>query len=148
MDEREKMAASAGPRLALIAQSFERLTGTPLAASPDAMWDAPRAIVAHGTEEVPRFFYGNRLALGLFAMTAEQFIGLPSHKSAEPALREERAAMLAQLATSDVVDDYSGVRVAADGRRFHIEQATVWNLRDEDGTLHGQAATFADWRWL
>jgi len=148
MDDREKMAASAGARLALIAQSFERLTGNPLAASPEALWDAPRAIVAHGTEEVPLFFYGNRQALELFAMTAGRFIGLPSHKSAESALRGERAAMLAKLAERDVVDDYAGVRIAADGRRFRIEQATVWNLRDESGALHGQAATFADWRWL
>ena len=87
------MSASAGARLAAIAGSFESLSGRPLVAqSPggleEALWGAPHAIVAHGTEPEPLFFYGNRLALGLFAMTAAQFIGLPSHRSAEPAQRD------------------------------------------------------------
>lgn len=145
MDDREKMFASAGARLGLIAESYERLTGSALASSPDDLWDAPRAIVAHGTEHPPLFFYGNRQALTLFRMPIERFIGMPSYRSAEPALREERAAMLARLAERDMVDDYSGVRIAADGSRFRIERATVWNLRDEAGRCHGQAATFADW---
>ena len=53
--------------------------------------------------------------------------------------------MLARLERHDLVDDYSGVRIAADGSRFRIERATVWNLLDENGARHGQAATFADW---
>lgn len=40
------------------------------------------------------------------------------------------------------IDDYAGVRITADGRRFAIAGATVWNLIDGDGTLHGQAACF------
>ena len=59
----------------------------------------PRAVVAHGTEDVPRFFYGNRLALELFAMRAGQFIGLPSHESAEAGLRDENGARHGQAAT-------------------------------------------------
>jgi hypothetical protein len=149
--DRAAMAASAGPRLALIAESFARLTGTPLVeASPlePALWLAPRAIVAHGTEAEPLFFYGNRLALELFGMRAAAFIGLPSHRSAEPGLREERARMLARLEADDLIDDYSGVRISADGRRFQIARAHVWNLVDEDGRRHGQAASFAEWRYL
>ena len=77
------MRASAGARLALIAESFARHFGRPLV-EPAAdglertFWDAPRAIVAHGTEPEPLFFYGNRLALELFAMRADAFIGMPS----------------------------------------------------------------------
>ena len=142
------MEASAGARLAVIAQSYQRLTGEPLATPPGDLWSAPRVILAHGIEDPPLFFYGNRLALDLFAMSVGDFIGMPSHKSAEPALREERAAMLGKLAARDVVDDYSGVRISADGRRFRIGQATIWNLLDEDGTRHGQAATFTEWEWL
>jgi len=148
MDDRLTMQACAGERLELIAQSFARLAGRPLVAPGEDLWDAPRAIVAHGTQDPPRFFYANRLALELFAMPAQQIIGLPSHESAEPALREERAAMLARLASRDLIDDYSGVRIAADGRRFRIERASVWNLVDEHGRHHGQAATFSEWRFL
>jgi len=43
------------------------------------------------------------------------------------------------------IDDYAGVRVAASGRRFRIEQAVVWNLLDDAGQRHGQAATFEHW---
>ena len=151
--DRSAMQASAGERLALIGASFERLAGRPLVKSSpggieQAMWNAPRAIVAHGTEAEPRFFYGNRVALELFAMTAREFIGLPSHRSAEPGLREERARMLAGLERSGIVDGYAGVRIAADGRRFAIAGAQVWNLVDRHGRRHGQAATFAQWQFL
>ena len=147
------MHATAGERLALIAECFERLTGRALVGPSSggiaqAMWDAPRAIVAHGIEGEPRFFYGNRVALELFAMTAAEFIGLPSHRSAEPGQREERARMLAGLERSGIVDGYAGVRIAADGRRFAIAGAQVWNLVDERGRRHGQAASFAEWRFL
>lgn len=37
-------------------------------------------------------------------------------------------------------DNYRGLRVAKSGERFWIEHATVWNLLDADGVLHGQAA--------
>jgi hypothetical protein len=150
--DRAAMRASAGPRLALIAESFARLAGHALVdvATEElerAMWRAPRVIVAHGTEAQPRFFYGNRAALDLFEMRAAEFIGLPSDRSAEPAAREARAKMLAALERDDQIDDYTGVRIAASGRRFEITRAQVWNLVDERGTRHGQAATFADWRY-
>ena len=151
--DRLAIRASAGERLALIAESFARLAGRPLVecASGDveqALWQASRAIVAHDTQSVPRFFYGNRVALDLFAMTAVQFIGLPSHRSAEPASRDERARMLGMLEQRDIVDGYTGVRVTADGRRFEVAGAQVWNLVDRHGRRHGQAATFAEWREL
>ena len=151
--DRWAMAASAGERLALIAASFARLAGRRLAEPysgglEQTLWTAPRAIVAHGIEAEPLFFYGNRIALELFAMRADQFIGLPSHRSAEPALREARARMLAGLDESGIVEGYSGVRIAADGRRFAISGAYVWNLVDENGERHGQAASFAEWRFL
>lgn len=149
--DRVAMRDSAGARLALIAASFARLAGRPLVDAGDleqALWHAPHAIVAHGTEPEPLFFYGNRVALALFAMPAADFIGLPSRRSAEPADRADRERMFARLETGDMIDDYSAVRVSADGRRFAIEHAYVWNLVDERGTRHGQAASFAEWRFL
>lgn len=151
--DRKAVRESAGERLALIAESFAGFFDRPLVeTSPGtlewAMWVAPRAIVAHGTELQPRFFYGNRVALRLFAMRATAFIGLPSHESAEPAEREAREHMLEGLRLRGFVDDYSGVRIAANGRRFRIVATQVWNLDDASGERHGQAATFADWQFL
>lgn len=145
-DDRETMELSAGPRLALLGDSFYRLTGSPLAAGD--LWSAPIAVVAHGTQDPPLFFYGNRMALDLFGMQPAQFIGLPSYRSAEPGHRAERAAMLAKLDAHDVVTGYRGVRVAADGTRFCIEDAVIWNLVDAAGTRHGQAAAFDRWTML
>lgn len=151
--DRNAMRASAGDRLALIAGSFERLAGRPLVEPSakgleQALWDAPRAILAHGTEAEPRFFYGNRVALELFEMGAAAFIGMPSERSAEPSARGARARMFAELARTGIVEGYSGIRVAASGRRFRILDASVWDLRDARGDRHGQAATFADWHFV
>jgi hypothetical protein len=112
------------------------------------LWNAPRAIVAHGTEADPIFFYGNRLALELFEMSFEDFTRLPSRYSAEPLERDARARLLERVARQGYVDDYSGVRIAASGKRFMIEAATVWNLIDEAGNHCGQAAAFSNWRML
>ncbi len=137
-------------RLRLIVASYQRLTGKPLidsvpantAALREAIWNAPRAIVAHGTEDDPVFFYGNRLALQLFEMSFDEFARLPSRFSAEPLLREERAKLLEQVARQGYVDGYRGMRIARSGGRFMIQDGTVWNLVNEQGIRHGQAATF------
>ena len=145
-------AWGAEPRLALIAESFSRLTGRPLlndtAFSQSALWTAPQVVLAHGTQPDPIFFYGNALALELFEVTAAQLLAMPSRLSAETGDRAERARLLDQVSRHGFIDDYAGVRVSATGRRFRIEQATVWNLIDEAGALHGQAAAFARWTRL
>lgn len=145
MDDRTTMDHSAGTRLALLADSFWRLTGRDLAAD---IWSADAAILAHDTSAPPRFFYGNARTLALFRMTPQQFLGLPSHLSAEPAHREERARMFAKLEADDVVFGYAGVRIAADGTRFRISDAVIWNLVDKAGVRHGQAAWFERWEML
>ncbi len=42
-------------------------------------------------------------------------------------------------------NNYSGVRVSSTGKRFLIEDATIWNVLDNAGTYHGQAAMFKTW---
>jgi hypothetical protein len=143
------IAAPCNDRIQLIAGSFQRMLGRPLIdSSPDlggALWEAPRVIVAHGTEDDPVFFYGNRLALQAFEMDFASFTRLPSRFSAEPLAREERARLLARVTRDGYIDDYAGVRISALGKRFRIEQAVVWNLIDGHGKCHGQAATFESW---
>ncbi|MCI5166336.1 MAG: MEKHLA domain-containing protein [Candidatus Electrothrix sp. GM3_4] len=72
----------------------------------------------------------------------------PSRYTAETPDREERAQLLAQVATDGFIDDYAGVRVSKHGRRFRIEQAVVWNFADETGSFCGQAAMFESWTFL
>ena len=139
-------------QLTLIADSFRRLTQRALVATDSALrqalWHADAAILAHGTENDPIFFYGNRRALELFEMSFEDFTQLPSRFSAEPLEREARAQLLARVSRDGYIDDYAGVRISASGRRFMIHGAVVWNLIDEQGALHGQAATFSRWSLL
>ncbi len=66
-------------------------------------------------------------------MTWEKFTSLPSRKSAELPNREERAQILAEVSSKGFIDNYSGVRISHTGKRFRIERATVWNLRDRGG---------------
>ncbi|MEI7429965.1 MAG: MEKHLA domain-containing protein [Betaproteobacteria bacterium] len=137
-------------KLALIADSYQRLTGQPLIdnPTPETIWNAKRIIVAHGTELDPVFFYGNRMALEVFEMDFASFTRLPSRYSAEAPNREERARLLERVSRDGFINDYSGVRISATGKRFRIEQAVVWNLLDGEGVIHGQAATFDRWRVL
>ena len=139
-------------RLCLVVASYLRLTGKELipAAPQDAvafrlaLWESPRAIVAHGTEDDPVFFYGNRRALRLFEMDFDEFACLPSRLSAEPLAREARINMLDKVTRQGYVDGYSGTRITKSGRRFGIADATVWSLLDEHGVYHGQAAVFVE----
>lgn len=133
-------------RIALIAWSFERLLGRSLVTGSDpiaALWHAPFAVVAHGIEVDPLFFFGNASALTAFESDLAQFVGMPSRLSAEAPLREERQALLDRVTAHGFIDDYAGVRISAKGWRFRIGPAVVWNLVDADGGCHGQAATFS-----
>lgn len=134
-------------RIALIADSFRRLLGRPLVAPGEdalaALWEAPAAVVAHGTEADPVFFFGNRAALAAFECDVAAFTAMPSRLSAEAPLREERQLLLDRVTRDGFIDDYAGVRISATGRRFRIAGAVVWNLVDAEGLRAGQAATFA-----
>jgi hypothetical protein len=107
-----------------------------------AIWEAPFAIVAHGTEADPIFFYGNDYALRCFEMTFEAFACLPSRLSAEPLLQDAREQVLRNVMACGYIDGYSGIRITSSGKRFRIADCTLWNLLDERGACHGQAAVF------
>jgi hypothetical protein len=133
-------------RIALIAESHARLLGRDLVAPGAdpvaALWEAPLAVVAHGTEPDPLFFFGNRAALAAFEASPAHFIDMPSRLSAEAPLQGERQALLDRVSAQGFIDDYSGSRITLSGRRFRIAGAAVWNLLDEAGERHGQAAAF------
>ena len=133
-------------QIGLIASSYRQWLGHDLVApSVDpvlALWEAPLAVVAHGTEADPIFFFGNRAALAAFEVTVEQFTAMPSRLSAEAPQREERQALLDRVSAHGFIDDYRGIRISTSGRRFEIAGAVVWNLVDADGVRRGQAAAF------
>ena len=118
--------------------------GTP-AEQAARLWQAAIVVVSHGTEADPVLSYGNAAALALWEMSWEELTQTPSRLTAEPVHRDERARLLARTRDHGFVDDYSGVRVSKNGRRFRIEQAIVWNLTDPAGNHLGQAATFDRW---
>ena len=139
----------------LLLDSFQRATGRPLMTrSGDAveeaerLFAAPFVVVAHGPEADPILNYANRAGLQLWEMPAADFIRTPSRLTAEPALRAAREKLLAETTRKGFVSDYEGVRIGASGRRFLIQNVTIWNVAGADGAAAGQAATFADWRFL
>jgi len=136
-------------RVMLMRESLLRLTGRDMFVGLDigddpaqAVFDAPFALVSHDTSPDPVFVYGNALALRLFEMSWDDFTSLPSRLSAEPVARSERDRLLSRVASENYIDDYSGVRISATGKRFVINEAVVWNLIDDSGIYRGQAAMF------
>lgn len=131
---------------ALLRDSHQRIVGRPLLDDGhDADWlyaDAPFVVLAHNTDPDPRFIYANATAQKLFEYSWEQFIVLPSRLSAEAPIRSERQRLLEAVTRDGFISDYRGMRIARSGRQFLIERATVWQLIDADGKVHGQAATF------
>jgi hypothetical protein len=136
----------------VLLSSFSKLLGRELvsregsaAEQAERLFQAPFVVVSHGTEADPILNYGNAAALALWEMTPEQFRQTPSRLTAEPVHRDERARLLERTRRDGYVDDYSGVRISATGKRFRIERAIVWTLTDAAGNHRGQAATFDSW---
>jgi hypothetical protein len=138
----------------ILLASFERLLHRPLLnlipgqTAFDACQAAPFVIVSHGNEPDPILNYGNPQALQLWEMAWEEFVRTPSRYTAEPINRDERARLLARVTSHGFIDDYQGVRISKNGKRFLIEQAVVCNLHTAEGIYHGQAATFSKWKFL
>jgi hypothetical protein len=139
----------------LLARSFSKWTGrdllpgmfNPLGLS-RYVFESPFVVVSHGTEDDPVLNYGNAAALVLWEMSWEELTRTPSRLTAEAPNREERARLLAAVTARGFIDDYSGIRISKTGRRFHIAQATVWNLISPEGKPCGQAAMFEHWKFL
>jgi len=135
---------------ALLTDSYARLVGAPLVPpGTDADWlyrEAPFVVVAHGTDQDPKFIYANKAAQKCFEYSWEEFMSLPSRLSAEAPDWAQRQALLEEVARNGFLSGYRGLRVAKSGRRFIIEDGVVWELVDREGMRHGQAATFLSWR--
>ena len=137
----------------LMMSSFERLTGrTLLNTSPDtdiaqALFEAEFALVSHGIEADPIFNYGNYKALQLWELSWEEFTSMPSRKSAQELVQEERNQLLSET-TAKGFNNYSGVRISSSGKHFYIEDGIIWNLLDTKNQYCGQAAMFSNYKFL
>ncbi len=129
--------------------SFAAVTGGDLRVVAEAgdgpLYAAPAVVLMHGTEADPVFCYANRSAQALWGYGWDEFVTLPSRRSAEPVAQAERDRLLTQARERGFIDDYQGIRIAKDGRRFHISGVVLWNVV-VDGVSHGQAAVFRRWR--
>lgn len=84
----------------------------------------------------------------IFEYDWDELTALPSRLSAEPMERHERQVFLDKVMHDGFVSEYRGVRVTKSGKRFWIERATVWQLMDANGVVHGQAAMIPEVRPL
>jgi hypothetical protein len=96
--------------------------------------------LAHNTAPDPVFIYGNKAAQRRFEYGWEELTALPSRLSAEAPEQSERRRFLERVARDGFVSGYGGIRIAKSGQRFRIENATVWQIMDAEGTYRGQAA--------
>jgi hypothetical protein len=138
----------------LLTGSYARLLGAPLVPleydeGNPMLWlyeQAPFCVLAHNTDPDPIFIYGNRAAQKCFEFTWEELTSLRSRLSAEEPNREERQRLLELVQRQGFATGYRGLRIAKSGRRFWIENVTVWQLLDRAGALHGQPAVYRQWR--
>ena len=136
--------------VALIVHSYRSLVGEPLVAGQQdlpslARWlyaDAPFCLLAHSAAADPRFLYANRATQRCFEYSWSELVGMPSRLSAPPAQRGERDQFLHDVEQHGFARGYRGLRVAKSGRRFWIEDVTLWNLIDAAGVRRGQAACY------
>ena len=144
---------------ARLLESFQHLTGNDLLAYNGMNRDAslsiieqldtaPFVLLSHGLGDDPIFNFGNKIALELFEISWQDLTKMPSRLSAETINQADREYLLNTVTRQGYIDDYSGVRISAKGKRFMIKQAIVWNIIDAKANYYGQAAVFSQWDFL
>ena len=139
----------------LLLSSFQQFVGRPLIAdglpaveAAEALFRARFVVVSHNAAPDPVLTYGNEAALKLWETDWDTLVGMPSRLTAEPIHQEERARLLQATEQQGYIDNYTGIRISATGRRFRITGALIWTLLDDQGRWVGQAATFRQVAYL
>jgi len=138
----------------LITSSYFHFLRTPLVdgSSPEIMaeklYNADFAVLSHDGASDPCFNYANKKAQELFEFTWDEFQTIPSRLSAEPDLQEARDKVLEIATQKGFYTGYKGVRISKSGKRFLIENCTIFNLIDGNEKKIGQAAIFPDWQFI
>ena len=146
------MSARGASFASILAVSYATVVGEPLVPEgmPDTeaatwLYEAPFALLAQDTSPDPLFVYANLTAQERFEYNWDEFAGLPSRLSAGGQAREERRLFMEAVRLRGYANDYRGLRIAKSGRRFWIEDATVWNVISLQFGLVGQAALIRRW---
>jgi hypothetical protein len=140
-----------------ILEGHRHAYGVPLLAGPanrpvrlqaQELFATSSVVLAHDGGSDPCLTYANAAALRLWRRPWAAQVGMPSRLTAEPAERQARAGALAQARQREAIANYGGIRIDSQGRRFRIEGARLWTLRNAQGEPCGQAACFESWWWL
>ena len=151
------LSAAAIERTRWLLDSHQRAFGQPLIAAAGSaaqeLFAAAVVVLAHDgsadrPDHDPRLIYANRSALALWRRPWAEMVGLPSRLTAEPSERSGCERLLASARAQGAISGYTGIRIDSHGRRFVIQGARLWTLRDSDGQERGQAAAFSSWWWL
>lgn len=137
----------------LLLHSWQNRLGTSLSPSgldvrAAARWiyeDAPFCLLVHNTSSDPRFVYANLTAQACFEYDWDAITRLPSRMSADISDQPQRQGFVDTVSRQGFATGYRGLRVSRSGRRFWIEDVTMWQLTDASDTLRGQAAVYARW---
>ncbi|MGK9168781.1 MEKHLA domain-containing protein [Inquilinus limosus] len=140
--------------LRLLAGSHARLVGTPLLpeeaggdAAVQARWlyeAAPFCVLVHNTDADPPSSMPTERPRPASSIACTSSRRCPPASPPRRRTGRSGSGCWTPLPADGFITSYRDLRVAKSGRRFWIENATVWRLIDEAGTLHGQAATFRD----
>ena len=109
---------------------------------------APFVVASHGIDSDPIYNYGNKVLLELWERDWQQLTSMPSRLSAEKILREERQQILEATSQHGYLKNYQCIRISRTGKRYKINDITLWNVIDDQGSFCGQAATFSQWTVL
>ena len=142
--------------VARLAASFAHVTGRSLIAEARldpadvgrSAWLGDFALLSHRGGPDAVLNYGNAFALRLWDYDWDSFITVPSAATAPSAVTPARDLLMQKVHHDNFVSGYCGERVSRTGRRFMIEDVTVWRLLEEAGGCFGMAAFFKRYRYL
>lgn len=131
-------------------KSYKNLFNTELALNIESLVNANYVCAAHKfyADSSPRFIFANQQALNLWQLSLEEFIGMPSTKTASEEHQQERDSLLNQVHLQGFIKNYSGIRQTSTGQNFKIFDALVWNVYNEKQETIGQAVKFDNYKML
>jgi hypothetical protein len=139
-----------------LVRSFARVTGGDLVAEaglePKALgrsaYFGDFALLSHRGGADAVLNYGNAFSLRLWECDWDAFTSTPSAATAPQEVSGARGLLMQKVSRDNFVSGYCGERISRTGRRFLIEDVTVWRLLDEAENSFGMAAFFRQVRYL
>lgn len=101
---------------------------------------APYGLLVQNTGAEPFFIYANKQAQLIFGYSLEEFLSMPSRRSAPPQKQKARRRMLESVDINGIHEGYHGIRVDKQGTLFEIKDGLIWKLINESGETIGIVA--------